>query len=222
MHLAKNHGDYYRIVKSVRDKDKVQTVILKYVGKLTPIEFNQLKIKLQSAQEVELNGIVNKLKNSSHKKQNMQIAPEVSLKRVRANVYKKEIDQKWLRKAYLKDGFPIGTIAQLLGVSKDLVRAHLDEMGIENEKRLELSKSRETNHHIEFGWHIVEGIKMKDPQEYKIIQEMIDWKICGLSYEAIARKLTEMGIKGRLGASKWDRSVIRKIILRNSDFDFKK
>jgi 16S rRNA U1498 N3-methylase RsmE len=70
----------------------------------------------------------------------------------------------------------------------------------------------------EFGFDIIDGRKVKNEYEQKMIEVMLYWRNKeGLSFDKIAKKLTEMGVKGKLGAVNWGRSIVKKMILRNSN-----
>jgi len=213
MYLVRSHRNYYKIVKSIRVKGIVKKVSLKYVGALTPKQFNHLKLLLEEAKEADLNNIITQVKDSNI---SPVFADKVSLISVRKNVYKKQIDTKLLKNLYLKKNMTIGAIAQNFGVSKDRIREHLHLLGYDAQKRLSRHRTKGNNGKAEFGWIVTGGIKTKTPHEFEIIEKMISWRNKDkLSYQKIADNLTNMGILGHLGASKWDRGNVRRIINRN-------
>ena len=216
MHLVRHHKDYCKIVKSVRKKGKVKSISVKYVGRLTFPEETRLRHLLKGAAEADLDIIIQQARDSS-----LKLVPtadpksHLQLVAVRENVYRKSIDKDWLTRVYLEEHWTVGHIAQVLGISKDRVREHLDQLGLTAAQRVKIAKQRMENTHLEFGWHLVEGRRLKDPTEYKLIEKMIRWRREDLTFQNIADKLTEMGVVGKGGVAKWDRGSVRRIIVRN-------
>lgn len=213
MYLSKSRKNYYKVIKSVRIDGKVKKEVLKYIGVLSPQEYINLKAIISSTTEECLEATIIDFNNSK-----LNLRPyenKVTLQAVRDNVYKKNIDKSWLKRAYLKDQMTIGSLAQVLGVSKDRIREHLDEIGIDSKMRLEIKNQRISHNHSAFGHHLVNGIQEKNPIESKTIEDMIFWRSEGLSYEKIAVRLTNNGIQSHSGLKKWDRGTVRRIILRN-------
>jgi hypothetical protein len=243
MFIRTTKGIYHEIVKSVKIDGKVKTQVLHYLGRLSPSELKQVEFligtdaNLKSEDELKqavyqflrqrkkspqvtqekppplVSSSSNKVRILSSKN---EIQDVVTLQLVRPQVYKKIINPSWLKKMYLDEGLSIGSIAQLSGTSKDRVREHLTQMGISTTNRQQFAKER--TQHAEFGWKFINGIKSKDPREFRIIELMIKWKNSeNLSYQIIANKLTQMKISGKLGCKTWDRGAVRRIIMRNLD-----
>lgn len=225
MFLSASRKNYYKILRSYRDRSgKVRTETVRYVGKLTFAEREKLKILLLEVKtKGELTAAIKQAKNTSLKVVETQTAAspgslknKVKLVEVRDSVFKKVIDKDWLKKAYLKDGLGVGHIAQVLGVGEDRVREHLTELGYDGQKRVEIARFRNERTHLAFGWHVINGQKIKDPTEWEVIEQMIRWRnVDELTFDAIADKLTKMGVAGKLGVVTWDRGSVRRVIMRN-------
>ncbi|MGK5083478.1 hypothetical protein WDW37_09250 [Bdellovibrionota bacterium FG-1] len=225
MHLVRHFREYFKIVKSVREGIKIKSITVHYVGKLTFAERERLKILLKEVRtKKDLAAALKQTKDSSLKV--VEAGPvheagsqknKVKLVAVREGVYKKVIDQDWLKQAYLKDKMGVGQIAQILGLGEDRVRDHLEKLGITAQERIKLAHVRNERTHLAFGWHVINGQKVKDPTEWEVIEQMTKWRnIDELTFDAIADKLTKMGVAGKLGVVIWDRGSVRRVILRNS------
>lgn len=67
-----------------------------------------------------------------------------------------------------------------------------------------------------YGYYVFQGELVKDPKEYPVVQLIVSlWKQGRRIFE-IRDELTERKIKPRKSKS-WDRNMIKKIILRESD-----
>ena len=212
MYLRKNKGAY-ELVQAIRQGGRPRTKFICYIGKLSELE----KLKW---------GLILKLKNSGDHPiltpcltSKNEFKPPIKIVReipIRPNTYKKVIDKDWLKNAYLVERLSISAIAQMLAIHRDRVRENLEEIGMIKDKRATAYKSRDT--HPEFGWTVVAGKKVRDLVELEIINQMARWRSAQISFQEIADKLTALGIKGKLGAGKWDRGVVRRILIRNQKY----
>ncbi len=226
--MKKSKGGYYELCRTYRSKEagkKTKTQYICYLGQLSELEKIKLSLILKAKTSSDLSGITfqtgkeqqNGQQSIQKQRQNQKL---VTLTEVRPNVFKKVIDKAWLTQTYQIERINISAIAALLSIHRDRVREHLEEHGIiKKGQSLEQHRlSTSSSSHIEFGWIIVDGKKIRDVVEFEIIKKIAVWREDGVSFQGIADKLTEMGIRGRLGADKWDRGVVRRILLRNQKY----
>ena len=117
---------------------------------------------------------------------------------------------------YLNDGLSAKQIAEAIGISKTVVLDRLHAEGI----RMKTGKDRVNNpdnyrlHTAPYGWKVKDGKLAPNKAELKICRRVVTLVRQGLSYNAVAKELTKLGLRGRSGKAHWDHSTVISIYKR--------
>lgn len=112
---------------------------------------------------------------------------------------------------------PFSEVVVRLGVSPTTVRRVCRTLKIGRYSEQVPSKLISNSSQVPFGWKTTNGVLEKDPNEWKWIEQMHQFRLEKKSFHWIARFMTQKGVKTKNGGQ-WFAKTISQILKRSKEF----
>lgn len=132
----------------------------------------------------------------------------------------KMLDSSVLRENYLEKGLTATQLGELYGVSKQAILARLRRVGVMRTKGRGRSSANYRYKNPPYGYKITKGRLVISKNELRVVSKILRTKDENeLSWEAVARRLNDDGLRTRNGYL-WSRAGIKRIYSRwRKEFD---